>query len=144
MDPYGLWVAWQLFWGCPNKTSESSLPRSTSRRLQPVPAPTFANSFLYRNTEARNAYLVPQGVPASLVCPGSLAAPQVQVLLWLLRCQEVPVDPAGLAGCDWSGNHLESDSASDWICSSDLQVEIRLVSKKCNKGGMREWNCFSV
>lgn len=59
------------------------------------------------------ANLVPQGVPASLVCRGSLAAPQVQVLLWLLRCQEVPVDPAGLAGCDWSGNHLESDSASD-------------------------------
>lgn len=53
------------------------------------------------------------GVPASRVCLGNLVAPQVLVLLWLPRFLGGLGDLVGLAGCDWSGNHLESDSAFD-------------------------------
>lgn len=59
------------------------------------------------------ANLVHLGVPASLECRGSLVAPQVLVLLWLLRCQGGLGGLVGLVGCDWSDNHSESDSASD-------------------------------
>lgn len=59
------------------------------------------------------ANLVPQGAPASLVCLGSRAAPQVLVLLWLLHCRGALGGLEGLAGCDLSGNRLESGSASD-------------------------------
>lgn len=59
------------------------------------------------------ANLVPLGVPASLVCQGSLVAPQVLVLLWFPHYLGGLGGLVGLAGCDWSGNHLESDSASD-------------------------------
>lgn len=59
------------------------------------------------------ANLVLLGVPASLVCLGNLVAPQVLALLWLPRYLEGLGDLEGLAGCDWSGNHLESDSAFD-------------------------------
>lgn len=59
------------------------------------------------------ANLVRPGVPACPVCPGSPAVPQGPVLLWLRRRQGGPAGPGGLAGCDWSGNRLESDSASD-------------------------------
>lgn len=59
------------------------------------------------------ANLVLLGVPASLVCLGNLVALQVLVLLWFPRCPAGLGDQAGLAGCDWSGNHWESDSASD-------------------------------
>lgn len=59
------------------------------------------------------ANLVHLGVPASLGCRGILAVPQGLVLLWLPHCQGALGDLVGLAGCDWSGNRLESDSASD-------------------------------
>lgn len=59
------------------------------------------------------ANLFHPGVPASLVCQGSLVGLQVLALLWLRSCQEALEDLVVLAGCDWSGNHLESDSASD-------------------------------
>lgn len=59
------------------------------------------------------ATLVHPGVPASLVCQESLVAPQVLVHLWLPHCLGGLGDPVGLVGCDWSDNHLESDSASD-------------------------------
>lgn len=59
------------------------------------------------------ATLVHPGGPASLVCRGSLVAPQVPVLLWPPRCLGGLGDPVGLVGCDWSDSHLESDSASD-------------------------------
>lgn len=58
------------------------------------------------------ANLVRQGVPASLVFLGSQVALQALVLLWLQHCQEDLGDPVDLAGFDWSGNHLESDSTS--------------------------------
>lgn len=114
-----------------------SLPRA----FQPDPDPTLAN-FLYPCVAARETHLVHPGVPASLVCRGSLVAHQVLVLLWPPRCQGGLGDPVGLVGCDWSDSHLESDSASDWICSSDLQTERRLVSKKPSREGMRWWNSF--
>lgn len=91
------------------KFAKFNLPHA----FQPAPAPTLADSFLYPYAETRNAYLVLLGVPASLVCLGNLVAHQVLVLLWFPRCLGGLGDRAGLAGCDWSGNHLESDSASD-------------------------------
>lgn len=57
--------------------------------------------------------LVPQEAPASLACPGSPVALRALVLLSPRHCQVALEDPEGPAGCGWSGNHLESDSASD-------------------------------
>lgn len=56
---------------------------------------------------------VPPGDPACPACPGSLVAPQVLVPPWLLRCPGDLEALVGRAGSDWSGNHLESDSAFD-------------------------------
>lgn len=59
------------------------------------------------------ANLVHQGIPASLVCQEILVAPQALVLLSLQHCQGALGVLVGQAGCDLSGSHLESDSASD-------------------------------
>lgn len=59
------------------------------------------------------ANLFHQGDPAFLGTLGSLVYPQALVLLWLQSCLEAPEALVVPAGCDWSDNHLESDSASD-------------------------------
>lgn len=71
------------------------------------------SSFLYARAAARYTYLVPQGDPACPASLGSLVAPQVLVLPWLLHCLGGLEDLVGQAGSDWSGNHLESDLAFD-------------------------------
>lgn len=77
------------------------------------PGSDTCSSLLYAHAAARNTYRVPPGDPACPACPGSLVAPQVLVPPWLLRCPGDLEALVGRAGSDWSGNHLESDSASD-------------------------------
>ena len=102
----------QLLWDHPNKTKILSQIQSSLCFYHPA-GPILADPSLYACAAARNAYLVPLGVPACQVCPGSPVAPQVLALLWFLRCLGDLGDLVGPAGYDWSGSHLESDSASD-------------------------------